>query len=292
MVSIALIGPGALGGVVAAWLAQNREIGVTICARTPLSGLRVKTPDKIITANPRVLLDPGEALPVDWVLVATKVYDVASTRPWLRHLVSAETRVAILQNGVEHVERFAPFVPMAQIVPAVVDIPAARTGPGRMEQHRDGTIFVPEGRNGEDFVALFAHTPIAAATTDDWRSRVWAKLCLNSAGAVSTLTLEATGPVWTPELEAVIRAVVEECAAVGRAEGAIIDPSVIERVVEGQSTSRPGTTNSMQDDRAAGRPMEIDARNGVIVRLGKKHGIPTPMNALLVTLLEASVSRS
>ena len=46
--------------------------------------------------------------------------------------------------------------------------------------------------------------------------------------------------------------------------------------------------NSMLADRRAGRPMEIDARNGVIVRLGRKHGIPAPMNALMVALLEAA----
>jgi 2-dehydropantoate 2-reductase len=45
--------------------------------------------------------------------------------------------------------------------------------------------------------------------------------------------------------------------------------------------------NSMLADRLAGRPMEIDARNGVIVRLGRKHGIAAPMNALMVALLEA-----
>ncbi|MNY76046.1 2-dehydropantoate 2-reductase [compost metagenome] len=45
---------------------------------------------------------------------------------------------------------------------------------------------------------------------------------------------------------------------------------------------------SLHADRLAGHPMEIDARNGVIVRLGRKHAIPTPMNTVLVTLLTAS----
>jgi ketopantoate reductase len=44
----------------------------------------------------------------------------------------------------------------------------------------------------------------------------------------------------------------------------------------------------MLADRRAGRPMEIDARNGVIVRYGREHGIPTPMNALMVAMLEAA----
>jgi len=48
------------------------------------------------------------------------------------------------------------------------------------------------------------------------------------------------------------------------------------------------SAGSLHVDRLAGNPMEVDARNGVIVRLGLKHGIPTPMNKVLVTLLAAS----
>lgn len=291
MTEIAVIGPGAVGGIVAAWLAQNPDLAVTLCARTPLADLQIETPDGVITASPRIITDPANAAPVDWVLVATKAYDVPSTEPWLQRLVGPHTRVAVLQNGVEHRERFAHLLSADQIVPAVVDIPANRSAPGRVKQHVYGTIIVPEGADGDAFVSLFAHTKIAVSTTPDFRSRMWRKLCLNSAGAVSTLTLASTGPVWTPELEAIVRALVEECAAVARAEGAVIDQNVIESVVEGAKQSRPsGGANSMEADRLAGRPMEIDARNGAIVRFGQKHGIPTPMNALFVALLKASGS--
>lgn len=291
MQSIAVIGPGAVGSIVAAWLAQNPDLEVTVCARTPLADIVIETPDGALTANPWVLTDPQTALTVDWVLVATKAHDVQSTAPWLERLVGATTRLAVLQNGVEHRERFAGLVPPGQIVPAVVDIPANRNGPGRVTQHRHGTIFVPAGDDGDAFVSLFAHTRIAVATDPDIRSRAWQKLCLNSVGAVSALTLQATGPVWTPELGSIVRALVLECAAVGRAEGATIPQEVIDRVIEGAKASRAdGGRNSMEADRLYGRPMELDARNGAIVRLGRKHGIPTPINQLFVTLLGASAS--
>ena len=292
MTTIAIVGPGAVGGIVAAWLAQNAAHAVTLCARSPLTDLVVTTPDGFITAAPRVVLDPaGIAAPADWALVATKAYDVASTANWLRALVAPHTRVAVLQNGVEHRERFAHLLPADRIVPAVVDIPANRTAPGRVTQHVYGTIVVPEGPDGDDFVELFAHTKIAVAADPDFRSCAWRKLCLNSAGAVSALTLAATGPRWSAELETLIRAVVEECAAVGRAEGAVIPADVIQSVIDGaRKSSGAGGVNSLEADRLAGRPLEIDARNGAIVRMGQKHGIPTPMNALLVTLLDASGS--
>src|SRR6188768_3009114 len=124
MTTIAIIGPGAIGGILAAWLSQDPDHAVTVCARTPFDRLEVETPTGRITASPRVVTDPSDAGVVDWVLIATKAYDAASAARWLPALRRADTPVVVLQNGVEHVERFAPYVPVEQLVPAVIDCPA------------------------------------------------------------------------------------------------------------------------------------------------------------------------
>jgi len=89
----------------------------------------------------------------------------------------------------------------------------------------------------------------------------------------------------------VARQIVRECIAVGRAEGARLEDSLADTVVQRYRASPPDSLNSIHADRLAGRPMELDARNGVIVRLGKKHGIPTPANAMAAALLEAMVKK-
>lgn len=291
MTTIALIGPGAIGGTVAAWLAQDPDLKITVCARTPLDDIRVETPNGVITATPQVLTDPAKATPVDWVLVATKTYDVEATRPWLERLVVQGTRVAIIQNGVEHIRLFEHLVPADRLVPVIINLPAVRHAPGRITQSRHGLIWAPAGENGAALAALFAHTEIEAVADPDFVSRAWVKLCGNCGSIVPTLTLRATGPVWSDALEAIVRGLAEECAAVGRAEGAIIPQSVIDGVVDNARNAEEGSiAGSIHADRLAGHQMEVDARNGVIVRLGEKHGIPTPMNKLLVTLLGASGS--
>lgn len=291
MVRIALIGPGAIGGTVAAWLAQDQALEVVVCARTPFDSLVVETPGRVLTASPTVLTDPAEGTVVDWVLVATKTYDVDSTKPWLDRLVGPQTRVAIIQNGVEHVQLFSHLVPADRLVPVMINLPAARSAPGRIVQQRAGFIAVPAGRNGDDLVALFARTEIATAAHEDFLSQAWIKLTGNSVAIVAALTLRATGPVWSPALEDIVRGLAEECAAVGRAEGASIPDSVIAAAVANARSMPEGSkSGSIHADRLAGNRMEVDARNGVIVRLGEKHGIPTPMNRVLVTLLAASGS--
>jgi len=293
MTSIAVIGPGAVGGTLAAWLAQNPAHAVTVCVRTPFETLEVETPKGPITATPRVVVSPERLKdaglsPVDWVLVTTKTYDTEGAWAWLDVLVGSETRVAILRNGVEHIEPFASRIAAERLVPAVVDIPAERSAPGRARQRRNGWIKVPAGAAGEAFAGLFAHTPIAVEAVADFTTEAWKKLALNCAGAVNALVLKPAGIAQDEGAAQVMKSLVRECVAVGRAEGAELSDDLPDQVIAGYRAADPGSVNSLHADRAAGRPMELDARNGVIVRKGAAHGIATPANAMIVTLLAAA----
>jgi 2-dehydropantoate 2-reductase len=290
MTSIAVIGPGAVGGTVAAWLAQKPEHAVTVCVRTPFETLAVETPEGPIAASPHVAASPQGLAPVDWVLVTTKTYDTDATWAWLDALAGPETRVAILRNGVEHTEPFAGKIPAERLVPAVVDIPAERSAPGRVLQRRNGWIKVPAGAAGEAFATLFAHTPIEVHVVDDFVTEAWKKLALNCAGAVNALVVKPAGIAHDEGAAAVMRSLVRECVAVGRAEGADLSDDLPDQVITGYRAADPGSVNSLHADRAAGRPMELDARNGVIVRRGAAHGIATPANAMVVALLSAAAS--
>ncbi|MEP7005403.1 MAG: 2-dehydropantoate 2-reductase [Sphingomonas bacterium] len=289
MTSIAIIGAGAIGGTIAAWLAQSPGHAVTLCVRTPLTDLEIETPEGLIRASPRVICDPGAAEPVDWILAATKAYDSAAAATWLSRLARPDTYIGVLQNGVEHRERFRGFGPADQIIPAIVDIPAERSAPGRIRQRRTGSILVPEGTAGRAFAALFTGTPIAVATTPDFVTAAWRKLAVNCAGIVNALTLRPAEVANDPAIGDVMRELVAECVAVGRAEGADMPDSLPDTVVAGYRAAAPDSINSIHADRLAGRPMEIDARNGVIVRLGERHGIPTPYNRMAAAVL-ASLS--
>lgn len=286
--TIALIGPGAIGGTLATWLAQRADVDLTVCLRTPFDRLVLETPDGEVTASPRLAASPEGLSPVDWVLVATKAYDDAAAAPWLTTLVGPNTRVAVIRNGVEHREAFAGRVADENLVPVIVDFPAERSAPGVFRQRRYGWIRVPEGAAGEAFAALFADCPIDTATTDDFVSVAWRKLALNAAGAVNAMTLKPSGVSHDPGAAAVMKALIAECVAVGRAEGATLADDLGDQVVEGYRGGPPDLVNSLLADRQAGRPMELDARNGVIVRRGAAHGIPTPANAMIVALLNAA----
>ncbi len=289
MTRIAIVGPGAIGGTLTAWLSQDPSAEITVAARSTFDSLTLQIPDgSVITAKPRILTDPEHATAADWVLVTTKAYDVDGAAKWLTKLVGPRTRVAIIQNGVEHVERFSPHVPVDQLLPVMIDLPAERQAPGRIRQRGAGRMVVPEGAHAAEFMQLFAHTPLSVTPDPDFKTQVWKKLCLNSAGALSAILLKPSVIAHHDGVADIMRAIVRECVAVGRAEGARLDDSMPEQVVSGYRSAPPDSVNSLHADRAAGRPMETDARNGVIVRIGRKHGIATPINQMILALLQAA----
>lgn len=286
MVSIAVIGPGAIGGAIAAHLAGAHPGSVFLAARSPFALLEVDTPTGRLRVVPQFIADPVPPRGWDWVLVATKAYAVEPTEHWLRGLVGSGTRVAILQNGVEHVARFSGVVPAARIVPVVVRIPSHRSAPGRIVQGGDAALVVPDSAAGIRFADLFAGTAVRVSATDDFATAAWRKLALNAPGAITAVLLDARLDVRRPATARLVREAVAEVVAVGRAEGADLDDRLTDEIVA--AMSRPGDVpNSLHADRLAGRPMEIDARNGAVVRIGARHGIPTPVNRMLVDLLSS-----
>jgi len=81
--------------------------------------------------------------------------------------------------------------------------------------------------------------------------------------------------------------IMEECVAVGRAAGATLPDALARQVLERILALPAGAGNSMLYDRRAGRPLELDARNGAIVRFGARHRIATPLNSAVTALLAA-----
>lgn len=292
MPRIAIVGAGAIGTVIAARLSARGGLDVNLCLRSGgFNGLEVQGPDGTVTATPTLYADPVQARAVDWVIATTKAYDSAAVAgTWLPALMGPDTRLAVLQNGVEHVANFAAHVDPTRILPVMLDIPAERLGPGRVLQRASGIMVVPDGPDSADFITLFDGTGITVTADADFTSVVWRKLCLNAAGAVSALLRQPAGIVHHAGAEPVMRALVTECVAVARAEGAKLDDNTVDQVMEACRAAAPAGINSLLADRMAGRPMELDARNGVIIRRGTTHGIPTPVNQTIHDLILAAVS--
>jgi 2-dehydropantoate 2-reductase len=289
---ITLIGPGAIGCAVGAALIEAGH-DVTFGAHQSFSRLSVQKKGEAERTHPaRVLTSDKDATPADWVLSCVKAHQVPSIAGWLRASVGPGTKVAVLQNGVEQRENAEPFVPPGTaITPVVVDLPASRTAPGHVVWSRIAMLSTPNDEAGRAFCALFAGSFVTAEPTDDFVTRAWLKMCNNApSGAILALTGQPMRVFRAHGVTDLARAILKETIAVARAEGASISDAQIERQIEyfltGAETN-PNEGNSMYADRIAGREMEWNARNGVILRKAARHDIQVPVSAALVPLLAA-----
>jgi len=287
MSHITVIGPGAIGCAIGAALTQAGH-AVTFAARTGFATLSLQKEGEAAQIYPAtVITTPKDAVPADWVFVCVKTYQVPGVADWLKAAVGPDTKVAVLQNGVEQRDNVAPFVPAGTtIVPVIIDLPASRTAPGAVTWKRIAVAGVPESEAGRDFCALFAGSFVSAETTADFATLGWLKLCNNApSGAILALSGQRMKVMRAPGIADLARAILAECVAVGRAEGAKLDDGLIERQLNAFLSADDEDGNSMYEDRMAGREMEWKARNAVIVSKGAKHGIATPVSAALVPLL-------
>jgi 2-dehydropantoate 2-reductase len=276
MTSVLVVGVGAIGGVCAAHLlAAGRD--VTCGVRTRFDQLVVDAPGGRLAFAPRVVTEPELA---DWVLLATKAHQTEGAAAWLRHA----GRVAVVQNGVEHVERVSRWVPADRVVPVVIDVPATAVGPGRIQQRTAVRCTVPDDDNGRDFASLFAGTDVTVEPTGDWRQGAWRKLCRNVTGGALVPLSGRQPPLRHPRLAELAHALAHECVAVARAERLDIPIPYADSVARSAIDATEGSPSTLAD-RLRGRPLEYDARNGAVVRIGARHAVPTPVNARACELL-------
>lgn len=287
MARIAIVGVGAIGGTLAALLQATGRHEITLCTRRPLRQLTVTTPSGQVRLTARDVTVPEDAAPMDWVIVATKAYDAAGAAGWFPALCGQGAPVAVVQNGVEHRERFAPYLDRARLLPVVIDCPAERHSDSEVQMRGAARMSVDDNPLGLEFGALFAGGPANVERVADFTTVAWRKLCVNSVGALNALTCRPAGVLREEAVGRLALAIAAECVAVGRAEGAQLSESLGEEILTRYRAGPPDAVNSLLADRLAGRRMETDARNGAIVRKGEKHRIPTPLNRMAVALLDA-----
>jgi 2-dehydropantoate 2-reductase len=288
---VAVIGLGSIGGVVAGLLGVASRHDIVACVRRPVDRLIVERAEGMVESPIRALMDPSEAQPQDWVLLCTKAQDTASSAPWLQRLCGRATRVAALQNGIGHAERLAPFIGNAAIIPTIVYYNSERLAPDRVRYRPAGEydFAVADDADGQAFAALLEGTPLRVLISGDFKTLAWRKLLVNAvANPVSALTLRRNAVFRREDVAALCLALLEEAAAVGRADDAQLADDEAEQSMARLTAIPPDAGSSMYFDRLAGRSLEIDALTGAVVEAAERHRVPTPMLRMLLTLARAA----
>ncbi len=293
---VAVMGAGAVGGYFGGLLAKGGA-DVTFIARGKrlealrARGLTVKSVKGDFSLLVRATDDPKEVGPVDIILFCVKSYDTGQAMRQALPMVGRETVVLSLQNGIDNEDKIADVVGKDKVLAGVAYIGSSVPEPGVILHEAEGKIAFGELKGGvSDRVftlkQFFDRCGLPAEGSADIRRALWSKLAWNAPfNAINALVGGLVRAiVENPHTLELARRVTEEVVAVANASGITL---ALEEVWERnlRFSRRSDIKTSMLQDLEAGRPLEHEALNGIIVKEGADLGIPTPYNFALYALL-------
>jgi len=290
---VAVLGPGGVGGLLAAALARAGAdvvclAGAETVAALTASGIRVQSP---VLGSFTAAVSAAERLaePVDVCLVCVKATQLGAALDRVPADVLGTALVVPLLNGVEHVAALRRAYPDAGVVAATIRVESTRTAPGAI-RHDSPFVAVELAATGElaprvqRLAVVLEAAGVAARVSDDEQAVLWSKLNFLAPFALLTTSEQASAGEVREHARADLRALVAEVASVARAEGAPADEDQVLSFFDGVPAAM---RSSMQRDAEAGRPIEIDAIGAAVVRAAGRHGIAVPVTARYVDELRA-----
>jgi 2-dehydropantoate 2-reductase len=242
----------------------------------------------------RVTDDPAAIGPVDVVLVGVKAWQVPEAAEALRPLVGERTCVLPLQNGIEAPAQLADVLGADRVLGGLCHILAFIEGPGHI-RHMGGTPYIAfgelDGSGSARVEALrqaFSRTRgVTVEVPPDINVAMWSKfLFIAALSGVGSLTREPIGVVRArPEWRELLRRAMEEIRAVATASRIALPSDVVEKTLAYIDGLPADGTASMQRDIMQGRPSELEAQPGAVVRLGDRLGVAVPVHRMIYEAL-------
>ena len=301
--SVAVMGAGAVGSYFGGMLARAGA-QVTLIARPAhveairRNGLLLDTVTFKETVRVNASVDASAVRDAQFVLFCVKTLDTENAARAIAPHLASGVIVISLQNGVDNVARIRA-ASGSDALPAVVYVAAALPEPGHVKHSGRGDWIVGEYKNAastlvgetrrpERVAELCAAAGIPCRVSPDIEAEQWTKMVMNCAGNAVTAIAQTSFAHAARNLDTreVMRMVIDECVAVGRAAGVgLPDVDWTEKGLKNAETLGEATSSTAQDI-ARGKPTEIDSLNGYIVRRGTELGIPTPVNMTLFALIK------
>ncbi len=300
---IAVMGTGSIGSYFGGMLAQVGHQVALIARGENLAairahGLRIQTDDELLTIQCGDCLsatdDPATLGPVDLALLTVKTYQNAVAVPAMRPLVGQDTTVLCLQNGIDSYQAAAGLLGTERVLPGAAYIEAARMGPGQIRQSGSvvriafGEADGSDSQRGRTIRQALSDAGINAQFSQDIRQILWTKfLFIATMAGVTSLSRETMAEIMPrPEWRQVIINCMREIETVARASQVDLAPDIVETTVAYIEGDLEDMHASMHADIMAGRPLELEALTGAVVRAGQSAGVPTPINDVIYAALK------
>jgi 2-dehydropantoate 2-reductase len=298
---IAVMGAGSTGGYFGGMLARGSNEVILIARGAHLDairagGLNVIRDDEEFTVQCQATEDPYEIGPVDLALICVKTYQSDAALPLMKPLVGPETTVLCLQNGVDSYLKATEILGEHAVLPGAAFIEAAMLGPGKIRQSGSLVRIILGESDGVESPRCqairnaFVGSGVPAEILPDIRAGQWEKFLFiaTMAGVTSVARATLAELMPQPHWRKVVLACLAEIDIVARASGVGLPTDIVAKTVSSIEEHLADLQASMHTDLMAGRPLELDALNGAVVRAGIEVGVATPVNDVIYAMLKSS----
>lgn len=292
---IAVIGAGGVGGYFGGRLA-HAGIDTTFIARGATlhalrtKGLRVDSIHGDFTVeHPQATDDPRTAGAVDAILLAVKAWQIPGAAESAKPMLGPDTIVVPLENGIDAPETIASILGRQHAAGGLCAIVSYIVEPGHIRHAAsEPVVMFGELDNArteriERLRQAFMKANVRAEVPPDIHRSMWTKfLFIATLSGIGALTRVPVG-VWraVPEIRAIATDSLREVVALATARGIDLGADAIEKTWQRYDTLAPESTASLQRDVMEGKPSELDAQLGAIVRLAKDAGVPVPVTSMI-----------
>lgn len=297
----AVVGAGALGLLVAARL-WRAGAATTVVTRTAwqadllrTAGITVEAADGRWTVWPEAAADLAAAAGASWVLLSVKSWATSEVLVQLARRRTGPERLCLVQNGITGFDEVRSEWPGPSLA-VVAGMGARRRNPVTVEEGGQAATTVGPLARADRLMAealagrLRSAGMVVRAVDDPWPD-IWRKLCANAAiNPLGALLRRPNGDLLRGRARSLLGRLASEAAAVARACGYDPGPD-IPAYVEAVAAATGRNRCSMLQDLEAGRPTEVEAILGAVLRRGKERGVPTPTIARAYTLVKRRLAR-
>ena len=297
---VCVFGAGGLGGLFGGILAADGGV-VTFIARgahleaMKRDGLRIESPlGNRNVPNTRATDDPKDVGPVDLLLVCVKSYDLEAAADQFEVLLTPDTAIVPVLNGVEAMGYLGDRFGVHRVTAGVAHVPSNIDAPGLIvhKSPRIGLVVGGlEGKAGNTMQWLVdagCRTGMDVTLSEDIDVSLWQKFVLwAGASGVTSISRKPIGAAQdVPELQALLRGVIQETYAVACARGVNLPDDSVEENLKLLNAASAGTKSSTLVDLEGGKRLEIDVGVGAVVRMSEAAGLEAPFARAIYAALK------
>src|SRR4030066_1300358 len=296
--NILMVGVGGVGGYYGAVLMKaGAKVSFLVTPRTlPIlknKGLTVKSKDEVWNFKPPVSTDPKDLVPCDLIIIAVKRYDTEKVLDTIQPVVTRNTIILTIQNGIDGEQEILNRFPDANVLGGVAFLASKIEEPGVINHVGAGSLGIgeldgSESERVQSIVNLFKNAGVPTKLSKNILKTKWEKLCWNSV--FNPLSVILNGPLDnildSKDALDVAFKIFEEIRSLAEKKGISIDAGLMDEQINVTQKLR-GYHTSMYEDFLKGKPTEIDYFNGYVCREGAKHNVPTPVNCTVTSFVKA-----